>query len=62
MKVPMPPKNRRSTSALSSALINSPGDSLSAVTPATAFTWGVSGISFKPRANTPPPGEISALS
>ena len=62
MKVPMPPKNSRSTSAFSSALISSAGDSLSTSSPVSAFTSGDSGISFSVRGKTPPPLEISDLS
>jgi hypothetical protein len=56
----MPPKNRRSTWAVSSRRISSAGVSTSSAMAKAAFISGVIASDFAPRSNTPPPGEINA--
>jgi hypothetical protein len=58
----MPPFQRRSTGARSSARIVSFGVSDSASTPSAACTWGDNEIAFADRGKTPPPAEIRVAS
>ena len=55
MNVPMPPKNSRSTCAVSSARITSCGVALSFSSAVSAFISSLSVISLAVRGNTPPP-------
>src|SRR5581483_5465516 len=61
-KVPMPPKNSRSTSAASRWRISSAGVRWSASMAKRRFISALTGIALRLRSKTPPPGEISRRS